>query len=152
MELIICKKLDWKLTPVTAYEIMNYMLLYSAAAGETLKELIIFAQIFIDCAMCEYSAMKFSPAVVALSGILQAHTRVNHCPKQWLNAIKELNLFPTEDENCFACCSMMQRRFNSAGITPPCAPGIPQVATFFRGCQPVTPSLQVAKKKKAAKA
>jgi hypothetical protein len=123
MELVICMNLNWRVSPVTSYDIMKHLLLYSAAGGETLKNLILHAQIFIDYAMCEYATMKFSPAAVAMSGVLQAHKAANHCPKQWLTAVQEINLYPAEDEDVKACCCTMRHLFEFAGIDlPPKSP------------------------------
>jgi hypothetical protein len=152
MEMTVCMKLDWKLAPVTPYEIMKYLVLYSAAPGRVLRELIIFSQIFIDCTLCEYSALKYTPVVVAISGVLLAHKRASHCPRQWLNAIKELGLHPAQDEEVIACCSALRNRFDFASRRSPRVPGgahgTGRVDKFFQGCRPVTPSLQATKKHK----
>ena len=123
---------------MTPYEIMKYLLLYCSAGGETLKNIILHSQIFIDYAMCEYATMKYSPLAVALSGILQGHKAAKHEPKQWLEAIKEIDMHPTEDKDVRACCITMQNQFDFAGIDLPPMPAKSDIkATTPR--QQVTP-------------
>jgi hypothetical protein len=122
MEFVICSALKWELTPVTPYEIMKYVLLYSAADGETLKNLVLFAQHFIDYALCEYAVMKYSQRSIAMAAVLQAHKAVKHCPDQWLEAIKEAGLHPTGDAEVHACCYAMERVFDATGIGIPPRP------------------------------
>ena len=121
-EFDICKALDWNLTPVTPYEIMKYLMLWSAADGATFKNLILHAQLFIDYVLCDYAAMNHSPAAVAMSSLLHAHKLAKHSPKQWLAAIEEINLFPTADETVHACCYAMDYVYTSDGIGIPPKP------------------------------
>ena len=122
MEFVICSALKWELTPVTPYEIMKYVLLYSAADGQTLKNLVLHAQHFVDYALCEYAVMKYSQRSIAMVAVLQAHKAVKHCPDQWLEAIKEAGLHPTGDAEVHACCYAMEHVFDATGIGIPPRP------------------------------
>jgi hypothetical protein len=119
-EFVICKALGWNLTPVTPYEIMKHLMLWSAADGVIFRNLLLHAQLFIDYVLCEYAAMDHLPAAVAMSSLLHAHKLAKHSPKQWLTAIKEISLFPTTDEKVHACCYAMDHVYtsNNLGIPP----------------------------------
>jgi hypothetical protein len=138
MELVLCMNLSWNVSPVTPYEIMKHLLLYSAADGETLKNLILQSQIFIDYAMCEYTTLIYCPAAIAMAGIFAAHKATNHCPKQWLQAIRELNLFPAESKEVRSCCSSMHHLFGFSGIDLPPRP-TKAAATTPSGAAPRAP-------------
>jgi hypothetical protein len=122
MEFVMCSALKWDLTPVTPYEIMKYVLLYSAADGRTLAHLLTHAEIFVGSALCEYAMMKYSQRAIALVAVLQAHKAAKHCPDQWLEAIKEAGLHPMTDKEVHACCYAMEHVFDATGIGIPPRP------------------------------
>jgi hypothetical protein len=121
-EFLICDALKWELTPVTPYEIMKHIMLFSAAPGRTFKNLVLHAQLFIDFALCEYKMLEISQTAVALSAVLHAHKAAKHCPKQWLEAIQEANLYPICNKEVHACCYAMAHVYDPSGIGIPSAP------------------------------
>ena len=122
LELVICKALKWELTPVSPYEIMKHLMLFSAADGTTFKNLVLHAQLFLDYTLCDYALMQVSQAALAMSAVLQAHKAAKHCPKQWLEAIKEINLHPTENEEVHACIWAMDHVYECSGLGIPPKP------------------------------
>jgi hypothetical protein len=133
LEFTICGALNWDLTPVTPYEIVKYVLLYSAADGKMLKNLLLRSQLFVDYALCDAATLKHSQAAVALSAVLHGHKAAGHPPKQWLEAIQEINLNPIEDTDVHACCYTMEHLYSCSGI------GIPPKPTVTKQTLPPSP-------------
>jgi hypothetical protein len=51
---------------------MKSLLLFSAASANILRDLFFHAQLFVDCALCDYRcAMDYTPEAIALSALLQ---------------------------------------------------------------------------------
>jgi hypothetical protein len=123
LEIVICKALKWEMTPVSPYEIMKHLMLFSAADGITFKNLVLHAQLFLDYTLCDYKMLHFSQAALAMSAMLQAHKAAKHCPQQWLEAVKEeMGLSPLENEEVHACIWAMDDRYEGSGLGIPPRP------------------------------
>ena len=132
-ELELCKGLRWLCSPVTSFEFLPLLVMYSAADGPTLKMLIAHGLRLIGLFMGEYAALKFSPLVIAVSALHHAHQIVNESPEQWLLALAELDLRFTEDAGeCFAVMQANTGAPRSSAIVTSTEPTPIQV--------PVTPS------------
>jgi hypothetical protein len=115
---------------------MKHLMLFSAADGTTFQNLVLHSQLFLDDALCEYLLMQFSQAALAMSAVLQAHKAVKHCPQQWLEAIKEINLYPTKNDEVHACIWAMEHVCDGSGIGIPSHPVVDTAASPPRQVSP----------------
>ena len=109
-EMLICKRLNWELSVVTASEFMLLLVLYSAGCGgcadspgHVLRNIICLAQAFINASLREYATLRYTPSTIALCAILDAHKELGYSPKQWLSAVQETNAYSKQDSDLCEC-------------------------------------------------
>jgi hypothetical protein len=112
MEWSMCATFSWDLTPTTATGFMKHLMLYSAAEPLELRSMMYYAQQLIDFVLINFTTSTFPNSVVAMASILYAHTKAqcHAVARQWFEAVKEVDMHPTEDISVHECCCALHQK------------------------------------------
>ena len=87
----VLAKLQWKLQPVSPYELAADLIVY-AKVGDRTKEdaLIQHTSSLLNFAICTPKTLLYTRSTLAIAAAVCAHELLSLCPQQLLNAVEDL--------------------------------------------------------------